>query len=260
MIQVQFRKYLIFFILFSLGSPLSGFADKVDVENQIEKPVQKAILLQQETRKSESEWQKEKAKQIALFESLEKESKTLEAQKAELIKSNAALDTCISAKARQLSDMEQISREILPYLDQVLARLKQLYLSDIPFLKEERQKRIEMLETLMPDPEITVSEKFRKIMEALTVETEYGRTIEVYQETVSLEGEPTLVNIFRLGRVNLFYQTLDRQQCGFYNAAETSWKPLEDMYLKDIQAAMDIGAKRKPVELLCLPVGRIVVK
>lgn len=260
MIQVQLIKYLIFFIIFILSCPLSGLANKIDVENQIEKPVKRTVLLQQETRRAESKWQIEKKKQIALFESLEKKKRTLETEKTKILKSNAALNKCINAKTRQLADIEQISLHISPYLDELLTRLKLLYTSDIPFLKDERQKRIESLESMMPDPGITVSEKFRKILEALTVEAEYGQTIETYQETISLKEELTLVNIFRLGRVSLFYQTLDRQQCGFYNAAETAWKQLPNTYLKDIQAAIDIGAKRKPVELLYLPIGRIVVK
>jgi hypothetical protein len=97
-------------------------------------------------------------------------------------------------------------------------------------------------------------------MEALLVETEYGTTIEVYQQTIPLSGEETLVNIFRLGRLRLFYQTLDKQECGFFNPAQKVWEPLGNTHLKTIQAAIDMGLKRKPVEILTLPIGRIVVQ
>jgi len=35
---------------------------------------------------------------------------------------------------------------------------------------------------------------------------------------------------------------------------------LEDTYLKTIQAAIDMGLKGKPVEILTLPLGRIMVQ
>lgn len=236
------------------------WADKLDVKNQIEKPVQKAVSLHQETQKSELKWQIEKATQMALFASLEKKIQALEIEKLQQEKIHAALNSRINEKQKQLKDLEQISSQLLPYLDTVLTRIQHLYANDLPFLKDERQKRIATLESMMPDPEITVSEKFRKIMEALLVEAEYGQTIETTQKTIDIEGEPVLANIFRLGRLNLFYQTLDKQQCGFYNISDNTWKSLEDIYLKDIQAALDIGAKQKPVEMLELPIGRIMVK
>ncbi|MBU1567791.1 MAG: DUF3450 domain-containing protein, partial [Proteobacteria bacterium] len=94
-------------------------------------------------------------------------------------------------------------------------------------------------------------------LEALLVEAEYGNTIEVYQETIGLDGREVLVDIFRLGRVGLFFQTLDQKSCGFYNVAIAAWQPLATAYNRTLLAAMEIGAKRRPVELLTLPLGRI---
>ena len=247
-------------VLILSGNPLLSAADTTNVEKQIERPVHKAISIQQETNRSESAWRNEKQQQIALLESLEKEKTVLETEKATLIQNNAELNRRIRTKQQQLADMEQISSQILPYLYEVMAQLKTLQEQDAPFLVAERKNRIQNLETMLPDPDITVSEKFRKIMEALTVEAEYGKTIETYQETIPLPEGRTLVNIFRLGRVSLFYQTLDKQQCGVFNAAQAAWERLPDQYRNDIQVAIDIAAKRRPVELLDLPIGRITAK
>jgi hypothetical protein len=70
-------------------------------------------------------------------------------------------------------------------------------------------------------------------------------------------GSAILANIFRLGRIALFYQTLDGKVCGFYNVASAAWNPLPKAYNHTIQSAMDIGTKRRPVELLSLPIGRM---
>jgi hypothetical protein len=86
---------------------------------------------------------------------------------------------------------------------------------------------------------------------------EYGNTIEVYQETIVTKDREMLVDIFRLGRIALFFQTLDHKSCGFYNVASAAWQPLPPAYNRMIEAAMEIGAKRRQVELLTLPLGRI---
>jgi hypothetical protein len=84
--------------------------------------------------------------------------------------------------------------------------------------------------------------------------------VEVYQQTIDLYRQDTLVNIFRLGRISLFYQTLDKQHCGVYNIAKNDWETLGNDYLQAIQDAVDMGSKRKPVEILDLPLGRIAVQ
>lgn len=256
--------YLALSVFFLLGNPSNGPSQNVlaqtDVETRIEKPVEKAIRIRQKTQESETQWRGEKEKMMALFESLEKEFKTLEAEKEKQVQANLALKTRIDQKAVQLSDMEQIALQTAPFLGQVMERVRSLVERDLPFLPGERQKRILNLESMMADPEIPVSERFRKVMEALLVEAEYGQTVEVYQETIDLSGQMTLVNLFRLGRVSLFYQTLDKKQCGFYHTAQKVWVPLGEEYLGEIQAAIDMGSKRRPVEILDLPLGRMVKK
>jgi hypothetical protein len=92
------------------------------------------------------------------------------------------------------------------FLNEQLGRLEVLVAIDLQFLPTERQQRLESLDAQMADTETVISEKLRKTMEALFVEAEYGDTIEVYQETIAIDGQPILVEIFRLGRMVLFYQ------------------------------------------------------
>lgn len=247
-------------LLIASGSLFCGGVRAADVANRIEKPVRKSITLQQETQRAVSDWRSQKDQYIALYESLEEERENLLNEKKKLQQNNRLLEEHIATKKQQLEDIQQISDQITPFISETVSRLRRLYESDMPFLKEERRRRIESLESLMDDPDVAISEKFRKAMEALMVEAEYGRTIEVYQESIDLGAEQRLVNVFRLGRVSLFYQTLDRRQCGVYNPAERGWTTLSPAYNRDLQLAMDIAAKRRPVELLQLPIGRMAVK
>ncbi|RLB14663.1 MAG: DUF3450 domain-containing protein, partial [Deltaproteobacteria bacterium] len=127
-----------------------------------------------------------------------------------------------------------------------------------PFLPEERKKRLASIKEMMADPGIESAEKFRRVMEALQVETEYGSTVEVYQDTIKVNGQPTLVNIFRLGRLTLFYQTPDRKDVGCYNRATGKWEALPGKYRHDIDLAVEMASKQRPIDLIKLPIGRIV--
>ena len=75
-----------------------------------------------------------------------------------------------------------------------------------------------------------------------------------------MEGKTTTGNIFRLGRVSLFFLSLDQQSCARFNVAQTEWQPLADEYLPAVRSAIEIGIKRKPVELLSLPIGHLALQ
>jgi small-conductance mechanosensitive channel len=244
----------------ALWSPPQCWAANRDVGKHVEKPVQEAIDIRQKTQKSQEDWQEERRKLVDVYEGLQQAQKQLKAQKDSLMQTSAAAKARIAAKEKQLADIEQISVQIQPFLDELIKRLHKQFNDDMPFLVDERHQRLDKLDRLIADPNVAVSEKFRKIMEALMVEAEYGRTIEVYQETIQLENRPILANIFRLGRIALFYQTLNQKQCGFYNVASGAWNPLPKSYNYAVQTAIDIGLKRRPVELLTLPIGRMTVR
>ncbi len=231
-----------------------------DAEERIEQPVKDAIDIRQETQKKEETWRQEKEARLARLEKLQKEQQQLKSQKSDLSEAVQATQKRLAEKNEQIADIEQISGQIRPFLDELLKKLKLWINEDIGFLPKERVHRIERLESLISDPEAETSEKYRKIMEALLIEAEYGFTTGLYQETISVEGQKRLVNIFRLGRLSLFYLTLDRAHCGFFNIAEDTWQPLSGLYLPQIQTAVDIAAKRRSAEMLTLPLGRIATQ
>lgn len=251
----------IFLIGIFLGIFISYFAwAENDFSNQVKKPVREAITVRQETQKAEEAWMSERQKLLVELENLQQEQQLLQKQRDDLHDMTIKARDRIAAKEKHLADIAQISTQITPFLEQVLEQLGSLISEDIPFLVTERQERLSRLYGLMDDPEVQVSEKFRKVMEALLIEAEYGNTIEVYQETIVVEDQSILVNIFRLGRLSLFYQTLDEKSSGFYDVSSRAWQPLPRSYNHGIQTAINIGAKRQPAELIAMPLGRIAEK
>jgi hypothetical protein len=257
---LKFTIILQILIGLAIWVPVQSWSANSDVGDRVEKPVREAIDIRQKTQKERELWREERRKLVDAYEESQRVQKQLEAQKESLTRTSAAVRTRIADKAKQLADIEQISVQIQPFLSELIQRLHQQFNDDMPFLPGERGQRLDTLDRLIMDPHVAVSEKFRKIMEALMVEAEYGRTIEVYQETIEVENREILVNIFRLGRIALFYQTLDQKHCGFYNVASGAWSLLPKSYNSVIQTAMDIGLKRRPVELLTLPIGRMTVR
>jgi hypothetical protein len=239
-------------LLLSYGRPAEVVAERV------EEPVRQSIDIRQKTQEEEEMWQHEKEKLNAQFEQLLQDKKYLQQQKLDLQQELATTWKRISSKEKQLRDIEQISEQIRPFLDTLVTELKMEINNSLPFLMTERTLRLEKLESLLTIPEVSISEKYRKVMEALLVEAEYGFTIEARQETIEITGNKRLVNIFRLGRLSLFYQSLDRKECGFYNIAENLWQPLKAKYNHDIHNALAIAAKQQPAEIISLPLGRMV--
>ncbi|MFN2354521.1 MAG: DUF3450 domain-containing protein [Desulfopila sp.] len=228
-----------------------------EATEQIRKPVDESISIRQNTQKSEVQWQSDKEKLLARYDQLTETVEHLSRKRQALTQKIDNTRNRIAVKQKELDDIEQIQSEITPLIASVVKEIEQFTATDLPFLSEERDARLQRLIEIRDDPEVAVSEKYRKVMEALLVEMEYGNTIEVYQETITTDNREMLVDIFRLGRIALFFQTLDHKTCGFYNVASATWQALPTAYNRTIGAAMEIGAKRRPVELLTLPVGRM---
>lgn len=227
------------------------------VTDRIERPVQQAITVRQSLQTEEEQWRAEREQLLAKYDTLTQEIAVLQSQKERLTQTADEARQRIATKQRQLADIQQISEGIAPLIEEMIAALKDDIETGPPFLMAERRERVARLEQLAADPEVAVSERFRKAMEAYMVEAEYGNTIEVNQENIAIGDQSMLVNIFRLGRLSLFYETLDGEHCGWFNVAAGTWETLPRDYQEAIHTAIEIGAKRQPVELLTLPLGRM---
>lgn len=155
----------------------------------------------------------------------------------------------LSALAQQLTEIDSTSREVLPMMSRMLESLDQFVKLDLPFLPEERSKRIASLKDLMARADVSISEKYRRIVEAYQIEMEYGRTIESYQSKV----DDRTVEVLRAGRIGLMYQTLDGKETGYWNADSKSWTVANE-YSTDIKAGLKIAKKQAAPDFLAVAV------
>lgn len=154
----------------------------------------------------------------------------------------------------QIDQVETIETGVLPFMIRMTEALDKLVSADAPFLSKERTARVDELKGLIDRADVTVGEKYRRIMEAYVVEAEYGKTIEAYQGEVDMNGEPHAVDFLRIGRVGLYYQTLDGNQSGRWDEASGQWVTLPSSFRTAIRDGLRVARKQAPPELLQLPI------
>jgi hypothetical protein len=155
---------------------------------------------------------------------------------------------------KQLVDIELTQREIMPLMLRMIDRLEAFLASDIPFLMNERTQRVRHLRQLLDRADVSVAEKYRRVLEAYQVELDYGRTIESYQDELEVDGSSRTVDILRVGRLGLYYQSLDGHYSGYWDRTAEAWMPLEGSDRLAIRQALRVAQQAVAPELLRLRV------
>ena len=154
----------------------------------------------------------------------------------------------------QLGDIELTQREIMPLMLRMIDRLEAFLASDIPFLMNERTQRAHRLRELLDRADVTVAENYRRVLEAYQVELDYGRTIESYQDELEVDGSHRTVDILRVGRLGLYYQTLDGRYSGYWDRTAGAWLPLDGNDRLAIRQGLRVAQQALAPELLRLRV------
>lgn len=153
----------------------------------------------------------------------------------------------------QLATIEETQAEVMPMLQRMLTSLEQFIALDVPFLQEERADRLAQLKALMVRPEVSVAEKYRRVLEAYQIESDYGRTLEAWRGSLEIDGSERVVEFLRLGRLMLFYQTLDGHVQGYWDNANRQWQSLPASYNRTLQQGLDMARQQQTPALLRLP-------
>ena len=226
---------------------------------RVRKPIRQSINIRQETQQSRERWEKDRQELTARLQNLQSESRQLTTKQNALQTQIRANRQKVDLYKQQIINSTLLSREIRPYLDLVYLKLTEQISRDRPFLENERQHRLRKLRLLLDDPDVTVSEKYRRTMETLFIEAEYGSSVEVYRKTIIYRKQELTANIFRLGRVSVFFQSPDKNRTGFYDHSDRTWKAFPASYNREINAAFEIAAKRRPIKMVNLPLGRLAI-
>jgi len=224
-------------------------ADPAQIQQQNSRSLKQEIA----TQKKVEQWSEQRQ---ALVNDLLNQKTQLEWNQFQTKKYRQYVDHTRSSIAdlkRQKEQMLLLRKELEPFLDTSVATLRQEVIQDLPFLAQERHERLAFLDESLTDPELSLSEKLRRVLEAVQVEADYGNSVEVTEQTLALESGDTMVKVLRLGRIGLFYLSPNGDKVGQWVQEKKAWQPLSDDYSKTVRVTIDIVEQKRAAELIDLP-------
>jgi hypothetical protein len=201
-----------------------------------------------------SEIDDETQKLLAQYRTALGETQSIEAYSEQLRIQVQSQLADIESIQNQLHEVETTAREVLPLTQKMLDALENFVALDVPFLIEERHKRVATLRNVMARADVSLSEKYRRVLEAYQIEMEYGRTVDAYDGRIGEGEDARTVQFLRVGRVALLYQTLDGSETGYWDAGSRSWV-VDDDYRQAFKHGVEVAKKLAAPDLIVVPVS-----
>jgi hypothetical protein len=196
-----------------------------------------------QTRSAEREYRGVLKEVEGLTVYIEQLNKQLSAQDTEMVQ--------IEYSIRQVTLIE---RQITPLMLRMIEAIDLFVMADVPFLKNERAARVEKLKSMMGRSDVTIAEKYRKVMKAYQTEMDYGRTIESYRGEIEIAGTMREVDFLRTGRISLVFKTLDGKELGVWNNKTKSFENLDPVYKSNVLKGIRIAREQTAPGLIKIPV------
>ena len=152
-----------------------------------------------------------------------------------------------------MDQVDVINRQIFPLMERMIDGLRQSIALDIPFLMEERNNRMAALDEIMERSDVSVAEKFRKVMEAYQIENDYGSSNEWYKESLNVDGAVREYNMLRVGRIGLYFQSDDSNITGWWNAEAGAYELLGNEHRSEIRKGIRVARQLIAPELILVP-------
>lgn len=166
----------------------------------------------------------------------------------------AAQELGMQKLLRSIEDASLIERQIVPLMLRMISGLEKFVAADIPFKLEERNARIERIKGYLTNANISAAERFRQVLEAYSIEVDYGDAIAVYTDSLQVGSETITANILQVGRSGLYYQTLDGQRSGYWDRKANTWTALDSSHNEGINHAIRMTQGKESKDLMMLPI------
>ena len=160
------------------------------------------------------------------------------------------------ALAESIDNVALIERQIIPLMTRMIDSLEEFIQLDTPFLMTERTDRLARLRGMMERSDVTAAEKLRRVLEAFSIEADYGRTIEAYKGSLDIDGNMREVDFLRIGRVSLTAQSVGGAVTKGWNSATRQWEELSpETYKTAVAQGLRIADKQVAPDLILVPVA-----
>ena len=155
---------------------------------------------------------------------------------------------------KTMKEAQVMQRQIPPFTRLMLAGIEKSIELDMPFHLAERKERIAFANAAIDNPTVSPAEGLRQVLETFNVEMEYGRKLDNYKDTIEIEGQQREVNVLRVGRLALVYQSSDESLTGAWDNDTDEWVPLDNSYRNPTRKGLKIANRLATVDMLELPI------
>jgi TolA-binding protein len=166
----------------------------------------------------------------------------------------------IASLTDQLSRVDEITSQTVPMLEALIDDLDAFIDADLPFRLEQRKDRVARLREYLSDPAISVTERYRQIMDAYTAEMEVGRKTDTWKETITVDDKEVTVDMVLFGRVALVYMDPTGRYAKRYDRETRSWVDLESKYKAEIEKAIRIIQGKRTQDVMYVPATKLAVQ
>lgn len=194
----------------------------------------------------------------SLFEEFKVESDNLEALmvlNANWRRQIAAQEQDLETIAVSIAEVRNVTQELPLLMNRMISSIEQFVELDMPFHLDARRARIQFAKNAIDNPNVSTAERFRQILVLYQTETAYGRTRETYPTTITLDGVQRDVDMLRVGRVALTFQTKDRSLTGAWDPEARQWVTLDAGNYRDaIRTGINVASGIIAPEIIDLPI------
>lgn len=183
-----------------------------------------------------------------------KEIEGLQVYNRQLERQIARQEEIIAQIKQSIDEVTGLQTQVVPLMLKMIEGLDQFVAQDKPFLTDERATRVANLRELMDRPDVTVAEQFNQVLRAYQIENEYGRTMDTYTQEIEIDGQTRTVDVLRVGRIALVYQSSDGEATGWWNPATEQWEELDDEYTTPVRNGLKMARKQLTTGLFKVPV------
>ena len=193
-----------------------------------------------------------------MYDAFQLENKNLEGSlvwNAQLRKKIKVQEEYIRDITKSIREAATLESKMAPIIEGMIERLEEFVKADMPFHREVRLDQIERLKSNQTDPTISAAERFRQILETYRLETDYSKNIESYRADIVVKGKTLSVNMLRVGRVMLGYQSDDQKYHGVWDKNNKEWVSISaGSYRSAFSELYKITKKQASTNILQLPI------
>lgn len=223
--------------------------------------VEATVVESQDTRRATQgvldDWAAERAGLKQRWEAAEDQTAYLQERVALERARLSSLEAVGDELERRLAESQRLESSLEDTLLSLLGRLEAAVARDLPFLAEERARRLETVRRELGDAATSPADKLRRVLEAVLIETRYGGVLEVDQDHIDVDGETLTCDLLHVGRLGLYWLTPDESRGGAWDPATGRYVALEGGELESVRRAVQMATRRRAVGVQLLPLGKV---